>query len=285
MRTKTWFTLALVCITTIVTVSLPSFSHAQSVPSDFSVTPQLGGLPLQKGAGYFALRSKDHTTYKLPLLVTNDSNQQLHVTTRLNNAVTSPNGTINYQDSSAQPRGKQSLTNKVIGKRTKHVTVAPHSNQVVTYQINSGNQGRGITLGGITATAPVGQTNHVQNDVTFVTGVSLNAQKNQPNLQQLRLTKVEVAPLATSATVVARISNNHPQLLQHLRGKITLEQGSKIISSKRLTNVNIAPNSRVKFDLPPKKVATGNYQVVVKLQGHGQNLNVHRNISIKQALN
>ncbi|USS88063.1 DUF916 and DUF3324 domain-containing protein [Fructilactobacillus hinvesii] len=285
MRNSRFFRWGFSLVVALMIVSLPTLIKAQTVPSSFSVTPQLGRLPLQKGAGYFAIRSKAYTNYQLPLLITNDSDRELKVTTHFNNAVTAANGTINYANSMAQPRGKQSLTNKVIGSRTKHITLAPHTNQIVTYQINTGRQHQGITLGGITATAPVTKANGIQNDVTFVTGVSLNGQKNRPNLKKLRFDKANVASEATAATIIASVNNDYPQLLQHLRGKVFLKKGKQIISSKSLTNVNIAPNSKVRFDLPPKKISKGNYQVIIKLQGYHQKLNISRHLSINQTLN
>ncbi|USS84707.1 DUF916 and DUF3324 domain-containing protein [Fructilactobacillus myrtifloralis] len=269
-------------------LATPSTSWAQNTPDapdNFSVSPLLGDLPLQPGQRYFALRSQDNTTYKLPILVKNDSELPMKVTTNFNNAVTADNGTISYTNHQAQPRGRNSLTNKLSGSRTRHLTLEPHSNQVVIYELHTGRQGTGVTLGGITATSMVDRQGEIKNTVTFVNGVELNSGQNRPVLSSLRLQRVFVAPRSDGAIVVAKVANPKPQLLQHLRGKITVKQGKRTILTQPLKDVSIAPNSTVKFTLPPKQMPAGNYQVVLQLHKGHQATSLHRNLVIKRSLN
>ncbi|USS85877.1 DUF916 and DUF3324 domain-containing protein [Fructilactobacillus cliffordii] len=260
----------------------PAVAKAQDAPDNFSVTPLLGNLPIQKGKSYFALRSQNHTTYKLPVMLSNDSDLPMIVTTNVNNAITADNGTISYSNNTVQPRGKMSLTNKVVGKRKHKLTLAPHSNQIVTYKIKTGNQGNGITLGGINATSVVDRQGDIQNKVTFVTGVSLNTPANHPNLKQLTFKKISTDYLATDAnpSVVATLSNDKPQLLQHLHGKMVLKRGNKVLATKKMKDVSIAPNSDVKFYLPPKSMANGKYQVLIQLKDKRHTIDLKRNIVI-----
>ncbi|USS93365.1 DUF916 and DUF3324 domain-containing protein [Fructilactobacillus ixorae] len=279
--------IGLLC-TVLFLVGSPALAFANrqpNAPDNFSVSPLLGDLPLQKGQRYFALRSLDHTTYQLPILVKNDSDLPMKVTTSFNNAITADNGTISYNDRRAEPRGRDSLTNKLIGPRTQKLTLAPHSNQVVTYKINTGRQGAGVTLGGITATSMVDRKEEIKNNVTFVTGVALNHNPKRPVLKTLTFQQATVEPRSDGTIIVAKVKNAKPQLFQHLRGKIMVRQGTRTILTQPLQDVSIAPNSTVKFTLPPKHMAAGKYQVVLKLHNKTQATTLHRNLVLKQSLN
>ncbi|KRM92259.1 hypothetical protein FC87_GL000386 [Fructilactobacillus florum DSM 22689 = JCM 16035] len=244
----------------------------------YSVNPLLTKLPIQSKKAYFALNSKDNHTYQLPLLLKNNSNQSLTVTTSLNNAYTADNGVIAYNQPSWQRNNPHRLTNKLVGPQQQVTTLAPDESKVVTYQLATKKQEPGIVLGGVNVSAPLPSNGKIENKLEYVVGVSLNSNANRVRLKQLRLSSVQLKSQANHEVLQSRLQNPAAQLIQHGTATVKVYRGKKLLRTTKLTNVSLAPKTTTNLVTPAPKRAKGT-KTVVSFKAHRQQVSLKRAVS------
>ena len=154
----------------------------------FTVKAVIPHNQTDKKLTYYDLQVHPQQKQTLKMVVTNLGTKKLKVDLNINNAYTSQNGIISYDKSYVHLYKAQqpALSDLVQGKRHKSIVIDPQQSRTVkfTYQAPK-TSFRGIILGGITASAAVGNSRKknltIQNRIRYVTGVVLRSQSHKVN--------------------------------------------------------------------------------------------------------
>ena len=247
-----WFFLTTWCLPTAAANKANNNQPARS----FTVKAVIPHNQIDKKLTYYDLQV--HPQQKQTLKIKVDLN--------INKAYTSQNGIISYDKSYVHLYKAQqpALSDLVQGKRHKSIVIDPQQSRTVkfTYQAPK-TSFRGIILGGITASAAVGNSRKknltIQNRIRYVTGVVLRSQSHKVNPHLTLGANVRAQSRNMQSGLNFELRNAQPINLSKMKLRVRITPKTKNMPLRKLNNMQMAPNSTWQVFVPYKKLTAGTY--------------------------
>ena len=257
-----WFFLTTWCLPTAAANKANNNQPARS----FTVKAVIPHNQIDKKLTYYDLQVHPQQKQTLKMVVTNLGTKKLKVDLNINNAYTSQNGIISYDKSYVHLYKAQqpALSDLVQGKRHKSIVIDPQQSQTVkfTYQAPKASF-RGIILGGITASAAVGNSRKknltIQNRIRYVTGVVLRSQSHKVNPHLTLGANVRAQSRNMQSGLNFELRNAQPINLSKMKLRVRITPKNKNMPLRQLNNMQMAPNSTWQVFVPYKKLTAGTY--------------------------
>ena len=257
-----WFFLTTWCLPTAAANKANNNQPARS----FTVKAVISHNQIDKKLTYYDLQVHPQQKQTLKMVVTNLGTKKLKVDLNINNAYTSQNGIISYDKSYVHLYKAQqpALSDLVQGKRHKSIVIDPQQSQTVkfTYQAPK-TSFRGIILGGITASAAVGNSRKknltIQNRIRYVTGVVLRSQSHKVNPHLTLGANVRAQSRNMQSGLNFELRNAQPINLSKMKLRVRITPKTKNMPLRKLNNMQMAPNSTWQVFVPYKKLTAGTY--------------------------
>jgi hypothetical protein len=253
-----------------------SLTKAKADSSLFDVQPK---EEKYKNLGYFKFKAESGHTYKLDIEVKNLSNENLTIDIDRLNALTSPNGGIEYV--SVTSYGGSRLLDKAYEARdslkgVSSVTLKPHETKVVTYSITVPKEvTKGTLLGGLSFKKHDGDEKHSANvkghrivlnkQVQRIIGVEADLTK-EPVSMDLGVIPI-IQSVSGNPTVNVPIKNNSPMILTDVYLQYKVIYQGKTIFRGQTDKFKVAPMSETYYPIAwgSETFKKGDYKVKAKL--------------------
>lgn len=267
-----------------------SSSDTGSQANNFMVQPILPKSQISKKITYYDLQLEPNQTEKLSIKVINTGSKRSTITVGANNAYTSDNGVIAY-DQTQKPllnNAQPSLATMVQGKRTQKVTLDPGKIETVTFKIKMpAKKYNGIVLGGIQAVGEADKSgkNTIKNRIAYVVGVVLqNSQTHvSPNAKIS-----DAKPMYRNLTqgVQVHMANNRSINISKMRVESHLYLNKKQVKKFTQSGLQMAPHSSFNYFIPKSNLKPGKYELkmlVTGADGFQKKLSTQFSVSEKEA--
>lgn len=248
-----------------------------NMDGSFFVQPVIPTNQLDKKVSYYDLLMKPGQEQTISMVVMNRSNRTLTVTVQANNAYTKNPGAIAYD------RLNQSLYNEnmnfqtlIVGAKEKKVTVKKGESRTVDFKVRMpAKKFKGIVLGGFNASAlfkaPKSKKQATINTkLSLVTGVVLQNSKSKVK-PEVSFGKVDISSMinnsgADQKGITAQLINAKRMNVSKM--KITtnlkrLDPDKKTYKKIVQQNLQMAPNSDMKYFIPIKDLKAGTYELTM----------------------
>lgn len=251
--------------------------NVPNMNGSFFVQPVIPANQLDKKVSYFDLLMKPGATQTISLMVINRASHTLKVTINANNAYTKAPGTITYDNP------KQSLYNQnmnfqtlIVGDKSKTVNLKKGSSQIVSFKVRMpANKFDGIILGGFNASAlfKAPKSNKqatINTRLSLVTGIVLQTSKKKIK-PDVNFGKVAVASSVGSngkkqKGITAQLINDKRMNVSGMKITTNLKQlkpDKKSYKKIVQKNLQMAPNSDLKYFIPVKDLTAGTYELTM----------------------
>ncbi|MBO0475254.1 hypothetical protein IGL98_003231 [Enterococcus sp. DIV0840] len=211
------------------------------------LTPVLPENQIGPDLGYYNLRVKPNLNQVIELKIKNKSSENTEVKVKVNGAGTNSNGLIDYQ-LFTEEQGIRDFNN-VMKVTDSVVILKPGEEKLVKFEISLPyKEFDGILLGAILI--DLGGTdkkkNSIKNKISYTIGVVLSENDNytEPILDFL---SVNVKERSNRTYVETKIGNATPTIIENVHINSVLRKESKVIVSKDLGAVRIAPKSTFNY--------------------------------------
>lgn len=223
--------------------------------------------------GYFYLCEQPGTQDQLGVKLINSSNQEKRLTIKVTNANTNVNGLLDYTGTIKDNKDlKLPLTSIV--KSTQSEVKVPAKSEVKTSLTVTLPKEKfpGVVVGGIVVSEKAEKTPKdqkkevsIENTYNYTLGVVLTNNAKTKMNQPISVTLEKVAPILSNGRKIiqADILNPNPYVFSQaeVAGDITYLKDNKVVKSKKMENVSIAPYSSFpfQFDWNKEELKPGKY--------------------------
>ncbi|OJG27126.1 hypothetical protein RU98_GL002906 [Enterococcus caccae] len=267
-----------------------SNSWAQDADYEVKAIPSI--KQVDKTKTYFDLRLNPEEKHTVQVKVTNRSNQERTINTKIKTATTNTNGVVEYINSDQnQSVDLPHDISQLIKTDTPKITLAPHESKNVEYNIIMPKTDfSGILSGGITFTSENAEKNKessadvaVKNQFGYVIALVLHGEKEvKPDLD---LSKVSLGQVNNRNTVFAHLVNSKAAYLNRLNVnvKIRKKNTDTVLYETQKSELQMAPNSVLNYpvSLQETKFKPGNYLLTVHAESKGQVWDFEKEFEIK----
>ncbi|KRM96141.1 hypothetical protein FC19_GL001214 [Liquorilactobacillus aquaticus DSM 21051] len=255
--------------------------------AQFSITPQFTNGQTNLRLGYYHMQVKKGGSYRLRVRIFNHNQySSVYFQAQLRNAATTTQGQINYAASQHLhhiPRNYKPLPILSINGTKKRILVQAHSYKNVVFKLKVPTAGfRGTVVGGIyvtrqntpTGTAQTKDYDEINNIFSMTLPVFLSQNFNSKYSPKLVLSKISsTSRNSRHAVLSVKVLNTSPVVFGAMRLNIKLLSQKKVLYKKKLTNLQMAPYSKLPLSLrllnTPKLKGTYSLTVVI----HSGNFN------------
>ena len=243
----------------------------------FYVQPVIPANQLDKKVSYFDLLMKPAQTQTVSMMVINRANRTLTVNVEANNAYTKNPGMITY-DNPNQTLYKQNMNFQtlIVGDKKKTVTLKKGESKLVNFKVRMPSQKfDGIVLGGFNASAlfKAPKTNKqatINTRLSLVTGIVLQTSKTKVK-PEVTFGDAKIASMIDSSGVsqkgiTTQLINNTKMNVSKMQITTNLKRlspGSKTYKKIVQKNLQMAPNSDMKYFIPVKDLEAGTYELTM----------------------
>lgn len=248
---------------------------------------------VDKTKTYFDLRLTPEETHTVKVKVTNKSDQERTINTKVKTATTNSNGVVEYINSDQN----QSIDlpydlSKLVKANTPAITLAPHESKEVDYAIAMPKKDfSGILSGGIIFTSDSMEEKSaestadvaIKNQFGYVIALVLHGEKEvTPDLQ---LSKVNLGQINNRNTVFAQLTNPKAAYLNKLNVnvKISKKNTDKVLYETEKSDLQMAPNSVFNYpvSLQETEFKPGKYVLAVQAESKGKTWDFEEEFEIK----
>lgn len=248
---------------------------------------------VDKTKTYFDLRLTPEETHTVKVKVTNKSDQERTINTKVKTATTNSNGVVEYINSDQN----QSIDlpydlSKLVKANTPAITLAPHESKEVDYAIAMPKKDfSGILSGGIIFTSDSMEEKSaestadvaIKNQFGYVIALVLHGEKEvTPDLQ---LSKVNLGQINNRNTVFAQLTNPKAAYLNKLNVnvKISKKNTDKVLYETEKSDLQMAPNSVFNYpvSLQETEFKPGKYVLAVHAESKGKTWDFEEEFEIK----
>lgn len=250
--------LKLLVVTIIVTILsfLGVNSYAEEGGIGFEIRPIKPNTQIDKSRGYYYIQTEPgkNQTFSLSILSTSDEEKEIEI--RIENAVSSTQGTIAYSNDSE--RYHESLIHpitEIVQIKNQEIVLKPHEEVIVDFELTPPKEHyEGIKAGRMVVKEKTNKEDEgIKQEfeyglgiMTSESGVAYNDGKT------LNLDKVQANINLGAKAIEGYISNPEPKTIENLevRSYVTKKGQSKKIKERNVDDFAFAPNSKVTYVIP-----------------------------------
>lgn len=285
MKHKRWHLLAVVGLLISLLLPINAFAEEGQSPAGFTVEslPRESQVDTTKSYFYIGLQPEQEQTIQVKIKSTRKEPRTVRI--QLNNAITGPNGVIDY--TREDPQLDESLTVPLtdfveIEGEQKEVTVENFEEQIISFKIRPPKETfSGVKLGAVrfigvpTKTEKEQGKGGVTQEYAYTIALMVTEDKETfDSGADLKLKKAKLELFGGNRVFVGTIQNDQPKVLTDLsiKGYIKRKDSSKRFAQITKENLSVAPNSNFGIHLPAglENVRPGKYVMTLVAQGDGR---------------
>lgn len=258
--------------------------EVKAIPSDKQV---------DQAKTYFDLRLNPEDQQTITVTVSNKSDQERTINTKVKNATTNSNGVVEYINSDRN----QSIDlpydlSKLVKANTAKITLAPHESKDVDYTITMPKKDfSGILSGGIIFTSENKEEKSkestadvaINNQFGYVIALVLHGKKEVS--PDLKLSEVSLGQVNNRNTVFAHLANPKAAYLNKLNVnvKIKKKNSDNVLYETEKKGLQMAPNSVFNYpvSLQETEFKPGKYLLAVHAESKGKKWDFEEEFEIK----
>lgn len=264
---------------------------AQDVDYEVKAIPSIKQVDTTKT--YFDLRLNPEEKQTIAVKVTNKSEQERIIDTKVKTATTNTNGVVEYINSDKNESIDLPYDlSQLVKTNTSKIKLAPHESKEVDYAIAMPKKDfSGILSGGIIFTSenpeakPTESTTDIaiKNQFGYVIALVLHGEKDSsPDLQ---LSKVRLGQVNDRNTVFAHLVNPKAAYLNKLNVNVKIKKKNtdKVLYETKKSDLQMAPNSVFNYpvSLQETEFKPGNYLLAVHAESKGKTWDFEETFEIK----
>ncbi|MDA3973107.1 DUF916 and DUF3324 domain-containing protein [Enterococcus thailandicus] len=271
-------------ILTIALVILSVFSINVIVAAsefNFAVTPITPENQIDKEKTYFDIQLDPGEKEELKVVLRNDTDKDVTIEVSLNSATTNSNVVVEYGKNEIEKDSSLTLDLEEYVDYPKSITLKPHSNQTVAFQVTMPKEMfDGVLAGGITFKEVQAEDQQkekdeqglsIKNEYSYVVALLMRQNLNEvaPNLL---LHEVKPGQINARNVILANIQNDQKTYINQvsIQTKITKKGQSEVLYHEEKENLQIAPNSNFSFptSLGGAALEPGEYHLKMTIFGN-----------------
>lgn len=246
---------------TIALVVLSVFASSKTIAAsefNFAVTPITPANQIDKEKTYFDIQLEPNQQEKLNVNLRNDTDKEVKIDVSLNNATTNSNVVVEYGKNEIKKDSSLTFNLEDYVDYPETVTLKPHSNQTVTFQVTMPNETfDGVLASGITFKEVQDEEKQkekdeqglsIKNEYSYVVALLMRQNLNEvaPNLI---LHEVEPGQINARNVILANIQNDQKTYINQvsIQTEITKKGRSEVLYREDKEDLQIAPNSNFSF--------------------------------------
>ncbi|HFD0793060.1 TPA: DUF916 and DUF3324 domain-containing protein [Enterococcus faecium] len=260
--------------------------------ADFTVNAQQSTYQVDKQKTYFDLSLPINKVVPLTIQVTNNSNETISVSGKINPATTNLNGVVEYSKTKDKLTGKQPIDITKIAKFEKETqTIEPKQtiNFVVNVTVPTKNYS-GVVAGGITlrdVTEKKEDEKHIRmfkNKFAYAIALILHGER-EPIKTELALKDVIPDQVNNRNVLIAEITNESTNYFNKVSIEANvIDSNNKQILWEKKENMQIAPSSIFQFPLyyAEEKMQEGTYILKMVVKSNEQEWDLSKKFVIQK---
>ncbi|WP_125768613.1 DUF916 domain-containing protein [Lapidilactobacillus wuchangensis] len=260
------FRLFIIAVLGLLLVCFAHSGTAVAATTNFMIRPELPSDNLvQPGQGYFSVKLAPKQSRDLVVKVYNPSAEELTLTVRLLNAMTTDQGQIAYVNAGQINQQDLKVPGSQLVEYPRTLVLAPHQTRDLRLKVAAQDQlFRGTKAMALRITSQGDSQAAVNNQIEYLLGVLLTGRQVK-QLQQIQIKQSTQQVRLRQPRLQLVLRNPDPVLLKSVQTELTLQhQQLRFLTFKQTKEkLKIAPNSRFKlaFDFPGQKLTPGIYRM------------------------
>lgn len=236
----------------------------------YTVTPILPNNQVVDVKDQFDLQVSPNEKKTIEVLVTNNSDEKIHIKATAVTGITNSNGIIDY----TADKVAADETFKDIATVKEKQVIPPQSNEKIqiTYTVPK-NGINGLMLGGIKVEEEAMKTSKqtIKNKYNYVIPIKLHTEKKLPQAT-VNFKDIAITQNGLRNTITTTLENPQGAILRNITMSIDIKQknSNKTYYSKEIAQLKFAPNTTFDYQWPiNKEFEAGSYEATLHIKADG----------------
>lgn len=258
----------------------------------YSVKAEIPDNQIDQNLNYFDLLIKPEEKQDIAINITNNSNEIKNFNICVNNALTTTNGNIDYNQHGLQTDESMKISIEELVQNThEKIEIKPGETQRVIFHISMPKEKvEGMILGGINITQDHDykeeekQNILVKNMYSYIIGIKIR-QELEPVTPDLHLNEIQTGLVNNASSVIANLQNSTATLLRNvsIEAQITKKEDNTIVLKTKKENMSIAPNTNFDFLINShhEMITSGEYTLDISVSSDQGNWTFTKDFTVK----